>query len=98
LKWALIIVGVLVIFGAAAMLIMRRGSDKEEEQEDWTSGALEPAADLREMAGLPEETVVEAAVDSPTTWTDDTGQAWCQYPDGSVMRFDAASGAWVPHQ
>ena len=98
LIWALIIVGVLVIFGAAAMLIMRRGSNEDEEQEDWTSGALEPAADLREMAGLPEETVVEAAVDSPTTWTDDTGQAWCQYPDGSVMRFDAASGAWVPHQ
>jgi hypothetical protein len=77
---------------------MRRGSNKEEEQEDWTSGALEPASDLREMAGLPEEPVVEEASDGPTTWTDEAGQTWCQYPDGSVMRFDVASGAWVPHQ
>ena len=32
------------------------------------------------------------------TWVDEVGNTWCQNPDGSMMRFDAESGAWVPHQ
>ncbi len=33
-----------------------------------------------------------------TTWADELGNTWCQNPDGSIMRFDTESGAWVPHQ
>ena len=32
------------------------------------------------------------------TWVDEVGNTWCQNPDGSMMRFDTESGAWVPHQ
>ena len=32
------------------------------------------------------------------TWADEAGNTWCQNPDGSMMRFDSESGAWVPHQ
>ena len=32
------------------------------------------------------------------TWVDEVGNTWCQNPDGSMMRFDSESGAWVPHQ
>ena len=32
------------------------------------------------------------------TWVDSAGITWCQNPDGSMIRFDTESGAWVPHQ
>jgi len=30
-------------------------------------------------------------------WVDEAGNNWCQYPDGSTMRFDNESGGWVPY-
>ena len=33
-----------------------------------------------------------------TLWADEVGVSWCQDPDGSLKRYDAESGTWVPHQ
>ena len=33
-----------------------------------------------------------------TLWADEAGVSWCQDPDGSLKRYDAESGTWVPHQ
>ncbi|MDP6899262.1 MAG: pre-peptidase C-terminal domain-containing protein [Candidatus Thalassarchaeaceae archaeon] len=105
LMWAFIFVAVFVMTGAATVLILRRGDASGSEVEygdEWSAGALQPAENLHEMAAMPTETltmespVVEDA--GPTTWTDEDGHAWCQYPDGTIMRFDAESGQWVPHQ
>ena len=30
-------------------------------------------------------------------WVDEAGTNWCQYPDGAIMRFDTASGGWLPY-
>ena len=112
--WIALALIVFIAIGVAAVFMMRRNGETEEGSLMGGFGTEPQAAeDIYAMAGVNEgafpETPTEELVYAPpahavtnehgqTTWTDESGISWCQDPDGSLMRFDAESGAWVPHQ
>ena len=69
--------------------------------------AIEPSADAMQtdLLGLRADTPLQSVPAHATTnehgqtlWADEAGVSWCQDPDGSLKRYDAESGTWVPHQ
>ena len=111
---ALAIVVFIGIGGTAIFLMRRMGGDEEDQYAGGFTMDPQPAEDLYAMAGVDEGTFAEAPQDEllvfappahaatnehgQTTWADEAGVSWCQDPDGSLSRYDAESGAWVPHQ
>ena len=111
---ALAIVVFIGIGGTAIFLMRRMGGDEEDQYAGGFTMDPQPAEDLYAMAGVDEGTFAEAPQDEllvfappahattnehgQTTWADESGVSWCQDPDGSLSRYDAESGAWVPHQ
>ena len=61
---------------------------------DYGESELETLSQPNAMVSIEAETNEHGQ----TTWADELGNTWCQNPDGSIMRFDTESGAWVPHQ
>ena len=89
----LLIIGLIVFaaIGATGWFVTRRGPGEPGIGEEPIE--IQPAEDLRAMAAFDAPASAE-----PVTWTDEQGVAWCRYPDGSTMRFNAMTGAWEPHQ
>ena len=110
--WIALVIVVFIGIAGVAVFIVRRSRGEEDEYAGAFSMDPQPSEDIYAMAGVDEstfaETPQEVLVMAPAhatmnehgqkTWADEAGVSLCQDPDGSLRRYDAESGAWVPHQ
>ena len=79
---------VFVAMGSSAVLM-------DEGREDSQEVEISPQPQTIQFSAPAHATTNEHG---QTLWADEAGVSWCQDPDGSLKRYDAESGTWVPHQ